>query len=218
MTSLVDTEPMPARIAELPRDHRGYPIPHFVATIDGKPDFRIVRPGGIDYCIRGQVARCWVCGKAIHGNSCAYVVGPMCAVNRTSAEPPSHPSCARYSAKVCPFLTTPKMHRVESTLPEGHVKPAGIMLARNPGVALVWPTRLPIKVFGDGRGGMLFDLGQPSGPPEFYAQGRPATRQEVLASIDSGYPALHDLAEAEGPEAVRELGHMLADAMDLVPA
>jgi hypothetical protein len=39
----------------------------------------------------------------------------------------------------------------------------------------------------------------------WYASGRTATREEVLASIDSGLPSLLELAEAEGPDAVAAL-------------
>ena len=36
--------PMPSRIAALPVDERGYPVPWFVAWIDGKPEFRCADP------------------------------------------------------------------------------------------------------------------------------------------------------------------------------
>jgi hypothetical protein len=31
---------MPESVGRLPVDHRGYPVPWFVAWIDGKPEFR----------------------------------------------------------------------------------------------------------------------------------------------------------------------------------
>ena len=60
----------------------------------------------------------------------------MCLVNRTSAEPPNHADCAEWSARACPFLTTPKKVRRESGIPEGASihDAAGIAIARNPGV------------------------------------------------------------------------------------
>jgi hypothetical protein len=35
----------------------------------------------------------------------SFVVGPMCGINRNSAEPPSHKECAQWSARNCPFLS-----------------------------------------------------------------------------------------------------------------
>jgi hypothetical protein len=32
-------------IRNLPRDKRGFPVPKFVAFIDGEPDFRVIAPG-----------------------------------------------------------------------------------------------------------------------------------------------------------------------------
>ena len=116
----------------------------------------------------------------------------MCAVNRTSAEPPSHYDCAFYAAQACPFLTQPRMRRNEKDIPEDTREPAGIMLKRNPGVTLVWVTRhyKPFKA----EGGVLFRLGDP-GRVEFYAEGRKATRSEIMASIDSGMPILRGMAK-----------------------
>jgi hypothetical protein len=39
-----------------------------------------------------------------------------------------------------------------------------------------------------------------------------------MASIDSGLPALREVAEQEGPRALRELDRYVAEAMPLVPA
>lgn len=206
---------MPTRVAKLPLDSRGYPIPWFVARIDGKPDFRVVRPNGIALALRES--RCWICGQLLLDTRVAYVVGPMCAVNRTSAEPPSHRDCARYAARACPFLARPHARRREAGLPDGRVEPSGTMIRRNPGVSLIWITRRPLTVFDDGRGGLLFKLGDQVGV-EWYAEGRGATRSEILASIESGLPLLREAAEPDGPAAIAELDKLTADAMALVPA
>jgi hypothetical protein len=94
------------------------------------------------------------------------------------------------------------MHRRERHLPPGQLDPAGIMIRRNPGVALVWTSRTfaPFRVSN----GVLFDIGEPI-TAEWYAEGRAATTEEIRASIDSGLPALHQIAEEEGPDAVAEL-------------
>src|SRR6267154_1896953 len=100
----------PKRSAELPRDERGYPVPWFVEWIDGKPDFRVMDSDKLVEAIKYK--RCWVCGGPL-GHYKVFTIGPMCMVNRTSAEPPSHRDCAEFSVRNCPFLTTPDMHRRE---------------------------------------------------------------------------------------------------------
>lgn len=208
-----DLPPLPERMKKLPLDHRGYPVPWFVAFFDGKPDFRVVRAGGISEAYNHQ--KCWLCGER-RGAVGAFVIGPMCAVNRVSSEPPSHFDCAVFGATACPFLTRPNAARREVGLDElGTKEPAGVMLKRNPGVAVVWTSRNwnPFKVEG---GGVLFNVGDPI-QANWYAQGRAATRAEVMESINSGLPALREPAEAQGPRAVAALEKMLATAMTLVP-
>jgi hypothetical protein len=201
------------RIGKLPRDKHGRPVPWFVAFIDGVPDFRVIRRRGIQDALRLKL--CWVCGEPM-GAWSAFVIGPMCAVNRTSAEPPSHRDCGIYSATHCPFLVTPSMQRRERGIPEDRVEPAGIMLKRNPGVALVWITR-KWSTFRAPDGGILFDIGEPA-QVEWFAEGRLATGEEVRMSIGSGLPILRGMAEEDGPKAVDALEAMTARAMTLVPA
>lgn len=194
------TIPMPARIARLPRDKHGRPIPWFVhRDADGVPDFRVVRYNGIPDALRFDL--CWVCGQR-RGAWAAFVIGPMCAVNRVSPEPPSHRDCAVFSARACPFLANPQMRRRDRNLPEGTELPAGEMITRNPGVALVWVTRdwRPRRVDN----GLLFGLGDPT-ETLWYAHGRDATRAEVLTSIQTGMPLLLQTAEKDGADAVAEL-------------
>jgi hypothetical protein len=204
---------MPRKIAALPRDSAGRPVPWFVAWIDGTPDFRVIGPGKIQEALRRNL--CWVCGKVRISNS-SFVIGPMCAVNRTSAEPPSHHACALYSAKACPFLANPGKARRDTALPEDMAQPPGESIRRNPGVALVW-TSENWSTFNDGRGGTLFDVGQPS-QVEWIAEGRAATRDEVVESIRTGLPTLAKMAHEEGLEAMAELDRYLERAMALVPA
>jgi hypothetical protein len=206
-----ETLTIPARMAGLPRNKAGYVVPWFVGWVDGQPDFRVARADGIGEALRYE--RCWLCGQH-RGRFAAFVIGPMCAVNRVSAEPPSHRDCATYAAQACPFLANPNMQRRDRHKP-AHTKPAGNMIARNPGVALVWTTRT-WSTF-PAPGGVLFDIGDPVAA-EWYANGSPATRAEVLASIDSGLPILAESARDEGPEATAELDRMLAAAMAHVPA
>lgn len=206
---------LPDRMKRLPVDHRQFPVPWFVAWVDGEPQFPIA--DGEKYALAWRNRLCWVCGEKL-GRFSSFVIGPMCAVNRTSSEPPSHRECAQFSARNCPFLTRPRMKRVgEENMPSGVRDPAGTMLARNPGVALVWTTLNP-SVFKVANG-TLFNIGDPQSV-EWYAEGRAASRAEVMASIESGLPALEDMCrkdrDVEG--AFEELERRKIDALTLVPA
>ena len=121
---------MPGRIRILRRNKAGYPVPWFVATIGGQPDFRVIAPGRIQDALRRSL--CWVCGVPfLRQEDRAFTIGPMCAVNRVSAEPPSHRDCAVFSARFCPFLSTPQMVRRERHIPGEAVVPAGISIRRS---------------------------------------------------------------------------------------
>lgn len=219
--------PLPPRMRHLPIEERGYPVPWFVQWVEGegddmkemppgqgRPDFRIM--DGFKWRLAVRDKLCWTCGQRL-GTLYAFLIGPMCAVNRVSGEPPSHLECAEFSAVKCPFLSRPKAQRREAGLPEGE-QPiiGGIMIARNPGVALVWMTK-SYKVEDDGMGGKVIRIGPPLNL-EWYAEGRKATRVEILASIDSGLPLLRQVAKQDGPDAEAALERQVAEAMELVPA
>jgi hypothetical protein len=202
---------LPRRMRRLPIDERGYPVPWFVGWVGGKPDFRLMGEGKIMAAVHQHA--CWLCGQPL-GQYLAFVVGPMCAVNRISSEPPSHRDCAEFAAVACPFLSMPKAQRREVNLPSG-IHNAGVMIARNPGVALVWITRLyaPRKA----PGGVLFHMGDPLALL-WFAEGRRATREEVLASIESGMPILRQSAAEQGADSVMALNKEYRAALELVPA
>lgn len=203
--------PVPRRLLHLPVV-RGYPVPYFVAKQpDGTYDFRVA-----DFHKRAiaiKEARCWICGQPL-GAYKAFTIGPMCAVNRTSAEPPAHSECAHWAAIACPFLNQQQSRRREGDLPEVDLPP-GEMLTRQPGVTLVWTTKA-YRLFDDGRGGWLIRIGEPTATA-WYAHGRAATRDEVLASIESGTPILRGMAEEEGAQAVKMLESQIARAMQYLP-
>ena len=183
---------MPRRIADLPRDKRGYPVPWFVFWLEGEPHFPIANSQKrvlaiVDKC-------CWVCGDNIGAHK-AFVVGPMCGVNRTTAEPPCHLECAEYSVQACPFLKNPNMKRIEDDLTKEAKSPGGVMITRNPGVSVIWVTK-KFGIFKDSSGGWLINLGEPVGL-QFWKEGRRATKEEVLSSIEAGCHAVEALAEDE---------------------
>lgn len=206
---------MPVPVARLPRDRHDRPVPWFVAVVDGEPDFRVIGQGRINEAVARR--RCWVCGQAL-GAVGTFVIGPMCAVNRVSAEPPSHHSCALYSVTHCPFLTTPNMVRRTRHLPDGVRDPAGIAIAHNPGVALLWTTRV-WSVFRPDRyrPGVLFRVGPPL-ETLWYAQGRLATRAEVDDAVGLGLPLLRREAARDGIEAVAQLDEQTATLVEMLDA
>lgn len=201
--------PVPHRIAALPIDPvRLLPVPWFVQWIDGKPEWRVADGERFRRAINEKL--CWVCGQKL-GANLAFILGPMCAVNRVSAEPPCHRDCAEFSVKACPFLSRPAMERREGNfLCEG--KSAGHMIERNPGVTIVWMTR-KYGLIDDGRGGVLCKVGDPD-EVKAWAEGRQATKEEVAASFDSGLPLLMKMAE--GQDAVAELNKLAATAKKLL--
>jgi hypothetical protein len=212
----------PPRIGRLPKDERGYPIPWFCAWLkDGKEvarashgskaDFRVLASGSREKAVRQSL--CWVCGDRM-GRHQVFPIGPMCAINRTTMEPPCHRACAEYSVIACPFLTVPARRRNEAGMGDMDLHVAGDMIERNPGATCLWESSYrPFKVHN----GWLIRLETPT-RVDWWTKGRQATRAEIEAAIDAGYPSLMDVAKAESQEAVDELEKLRRDAMRLLPA
>jgi hypothetical protein len=187
------TLPLPPRMSRLPRDHRGFVVPRFVRWIDGEPDFRITDTEFFKRAIKERL--CWLCGEKL-GRHLAFVIGPMCALTRTTSEPPCHLDCARYAVQTCPFLSRPRMRRNDTNWPTDKPRWApGLTIERNPGVSVIWVTA-GYKLFEPGNGGVLFTVGDPTSI-EWYREGRPATRAECRESIEGGLPILRANAEHE---------------------
>jgi hypothetical protein len=111
------------------------------------------------------------------------------------------------------------MKRRDKHLPPETVDPAGVFIRRNPGVAAVWVTRYNKWHVRKVPNGILFDIGEPDWV-EWYALGQPATRDQVLASFDSGMPALHEAAHADpalAREACERLDMAYSQALGLIP-
>jgi hypothetical protein len=211
--------PLPPRLLALPVDKRGYPVPWFVEWINGEPEFRAMDVDKWKFAIARGV--CWVCGTPL-GAHRVFVIGPMCAVNRTTSEPPCHLECAEWSARNCPFLARPQMVRREDEAINRELaltNAAGTAITRNPGVALLWNTRrghYRLYRAGGGGTGHLFELDAPDSVL-WFCEGRPATRAEVLHSIDTGLPLLRTIAEQEGPDALAALERFYTRAEPLFP-
>jgi len=218
------TVPVPVRLARRPRDHRGFIVPFFVAWLGsegellnephGTPDFRVVDHRRMARCVNEH--RCWLCSEPL-GVHLAFVLGPMCTINRIISEPPSHRECAVYAMKVCPFLSRPRMRRNDRNLPPGHVEAAGDPAGRNPGTMALWISRSyqPLQAYA-GNHGVLFKVG-PWEQVTWWREGRPATKAEAQDAIVEGHELLKQTAQQEGRDALDALERMTVDAMRTLP-
>jgi len=203
---------IPDRLRGLPLDERGYPVPYFVAWIDGKPDHRIVDPAKFRVCVRK--GRCWICGRNL-GKFATFTIGPMCVVNKISGEPPAHQECAKFAVQACPFLTLPRAVRRDAKLPH-QVTVHPDMLVHNPGAMILWTTDEWDEVLGAPGDAPVVSFGEPS-RVSFWCQGRTATRGELLDAMAKGLPELQRMAEADGGDAPQRLARKVADAMFWFP-
>lgn len=204
----------------LPVSEKGFPIPWFVAWLDdngrvrprgiGKPDFRVIMPGAVEQA--AKLSLCWICGNKITAEKMTFVIGPMCAVTRISAEPPSHKICAKYAILACPFLVNPRTRRNEKDTPEGAYD-VGTAIRRNPGVMLLWTCKTARMFPVDN--GHLFEIGDPI-QVSYYREGRHATRAEIMASIESGIPILREETEKQGLS-LADLEQAIKSAKQYIP-
>lgn len=227
MTEMLRPElelPLPRDMAKLPIV-RGYPVPWFVDWYsNGTPEFRAMDPTKWARAVNPKDPRCWVCGGAMRSRlgylgTFAFTIGPMCAINRISSEPPGHVECAEWSARNCPFLSRPHAKRRDGSDVGSFDTVAGHAITRNPGVSLIWKCGT-YSIFNDGTGKLLIEVGPLTAKPSWWAEGRPATRAEILASIESGFPLLEaTLADEADPDAARaELIRRRDAALELLPA
>lgn len=178
MTTTIET---PARIAALPADDHGRPVPWFTARVNGKPDLRTMAAAKITTAIGER--RCWICGQPLDPDDrMAFVVGPYSLFSRCSSEPPSDRLCALYAVRECPFLANPGRARRPKNLP-AEAAMAGNPILDNPGLALVWLCR-GYRVEADTNGRVLLHLPSPSSILAYHG-GQPARRTQ----LDEGFAA-----------------------------
>jgi hypothetical protein len=112
------------------------------------------------------------------------------------------------------------MVRRTDQIPANAEEPAGIGLTRNPGVMALWMTRtfekFRVAKTQVGNEGILITIGEPA-DVTWWCEGRPATRAEVKASVDSGFVNLLNAAKVQGPVAIEELGKAAKRAEALWP-
>jgi hypothetical protein len=111
--------PIPARMAHLKRDRRGYPIFYTiqprVPVVDGAAvDFRVLNLRHHILCARHR--RCGICGTRIDG-PLTFIGGPMCVKARIFGDAGVHEECADYARRVCPYLVNANRNYDERDVP-----------------------------------------------------------------------------------------------------
>jgi hypothetical protein len=99
--------PMPPRIAALPRDSRGYPIPWNVMRDDaGDPIFTVNDSVKHVQALTGSL--CPICGQP-HDGTIWFIGGPRSAFdpNGFFLDAPAHEDCLEYALQTCPYLGAP---------------------------------------------------------------------------------------------------------------
>jgi hypothetical protein len=218
---VIDVE-IPERVARLPRDGAGRPIPWFTAIVDGRPDLRVSDP---DKTARAVAeGRCWICGDRFDRSDGSrmrtFIVGPTSAFSRLGEEPPSHRRCALYAARSCPFLSNPGRARRPAGLPASveRLDDDGFgPVLENPGVVLLWMCRrYDVDWLSDGLA--AFRLPYPSGLYA-YCGGLPALRDQLDAAVDVAERQTRDRARdagvdpAEVDKTVKSARHMIRTRM-----
>lgn len=206
---------IPDKMRKRPLDSRGYPVPWFVQYIDGRPDFRVI--DSRKYSLARDKRRCWLCGQGL-AKFATFVIGPMCIVNRVSAEPPAHPDCARFAVQACPFMLIPQAKRRDANLPTDYTETPG-MLPHNPGVMALWTCDdwHAVRAIGaDGSAGQLIEMGEPK-TVTFWREGRRATPAEARAGLNVGLPTLQAMADQDGGDAPADLARRVDVALFYFP-
>lgn len=171
---------LPARIAALPRDRRGYPIPYIVFRgADGVPEFVVNDTGLVLVAILGNL--CHVCGQELEPNPW-FCGGPGNALaNGDRAiykDGPMHRECMEYSLQVCPHLSNQLAGPV-------NLKPITRRLNRQ-GKGTVDPTVVPgippvfcaVQAYRYEHDGRYFHVAKPYKKLHFWQGGRLMDRQE----------------------------------------
>jgi hypothetical protein len=146
---------VPAQLRHLPLNSRGYPVPWFAAYPERVAVFDPAKR-------RRAIAErlCWICGRPLGQRIRWFVLDPAQAVTRVVQAPPSHPGCALFAVRTCPFIRTAD-YRCSDV--EEHGPPS-------PGCFAVWRTDAYAV---DGVGRVL--IGAPETVTWFH-HGRAATR------------------------------------------
>ena len=109
----------PDRVAKLPKDHRGYPIPwNVMRGEDGTAFFTVNDDRKAHRALREEL--CPICGERL-GRWRWFVGGPRSAFDPHGwyLDLPGHRECMHFALATCPYLAAPKyLGRVDVIHPE----------------------------------------------------------------------------------------------------
>lgn len=114
--------PMPDRIARLPRDKRGYPVPYVVARDpQGAPLFIVNDSKVQGRCIHKKL--CPICGERLT-KELWFAGGPRSAFDPHGhyMDSAMHHECCTYAMQVCPYMAMPKYHATEPEAKIAHLE------------------------------------------------------------------------------------------------
>lgn len=122
---------IPDRMAQLPRDARGLPLPYMTGDTG---DFRIIDRERWEEIVTRRL--CGICAQELD-YWIAFVGSQGNVDTRVFLDPGMHVECARYSIEACPFLSLPHARRSGRALPaDGRVYTAPPVRERPPRMAL----------------------------------------------------------------------------------
>lgn len=121
---------MPERIARLPRDPRGFPIPwNVLRGEEGRAFFTINDEEKHQRAIRSEL--CPICGERL-GRWRWFTGGPRSAFDPRGAyiDLPAHHECAQFALVTCPWLALPRYRGMlaEGVIPHSDELPDALLL------------------------------------------------------------------------------------------
>lgn len=214
----IDLNNLPERMRSLPIQN-GYPVPWFVPNVNGVYDFRLVDGAKLLPTIQREL--CYVCGQKL-GAHRTFIMGPISVINRVVPEPPSHPDCAEWSVKACPYLAY-KQEAGRDGKPDGTTpNPTGFGINFHPKTYCVWVTKSYRiqKIQPDAsrniHGGVLFHVGDPT-QTIWYRESRLATRSEVLEDLEKAYELLKLMVPASSEAEINRITRRYEAAKTIAP-
>lgn len=176
--------PMPGRVAALPRDHRGYPIPFVVfREADGRPDFEVNNAALTWRCAEENL--CHVCGQEnephpwfgggpgnalLNGDIAVYIDGPM------------HHDCLHYALQACPHLAGKLLKPVQLQAVTSRLAGQGVRTVDNTVIAGVPAVFVAVQAWAyavtlrDEH--LIYEVRKPFRKTEYWAHGVMLPRDE----------------------------------------
>ena len=180
---------MPYRIARLPRDRRGYPIPwNVLRGVDDAPLFTVNDQSKHFEAIRREL--CPICGDRL--GTWKWFVGGI----RSAFDPyggyydlPGHRDCERFALATCPYLSLPNyLGRIDvvdpSKIPEGMVMANITRLPERPEVFIaVASDKMEITGIEETSGTPIVVPKKPHLAYEFWFHGKQIGEAEAMPAM-----------------------------------